>query len=92
MMSGYPSGLTVSAFEMLLHYFYTPADVPGALDPHHQNYRAIKELERAELISHSMCDYGSWKLTERGDVLAKHLMETRLPVSETKWIMPHEQR
>lgn len=86
MSSGYPSGLTVGAFEMLLHYFYTPVDVAGALESDHQNYKAIKELEKAELIILSRGEHGSWALTSRGEVLARHIMDLPLPVAQ--YIMP----
>lgn len=89
MNSGYPSGLTVGAFEMLLHYFYTPVDAEGALDKEHQNYRNIKALERAQLIRLEQNDHGSWELTERGLVLARAIMELPLPVCD--WHMPHPQ-
>jgi hypothetical protein len=86
MSSGYPSGLTVGAFEMLLHYFYTPVDVEGALDDKSQNYRAIKELQAAQLIDLCRSEYGSWELTERGMVLGRHIMS--LPLPEPQWLMP----
>jgi hypothetical protein len=93
MNSGYPSGLTVSAFEMLLHYFYTPVDAAGAADPTQQNYRACKELEDAGLAEvpaiRSGEILGMWELTERGMALARHIVN--LPLPECRWEMPHPQ-
>lgn len=86
MSSGYPSGLTVGAFEMLLHYFYTPKDVDGALDSDSENYRAIKELQATQLIDLCRGEHGSWALTEKGEVMARHIMDTPLP--QPQWVMP----
>lgn len=80
--SGYQSGLTVGAFEMMLHYFYTPVDVQGALEHDHANYRSIKELEAAGLICLNRGEHGSWALTERGECMARHIMETPLPMPD----------
>lgn len=84
--SNYPSGLTVGAMEMLLHYYYTPVDVEDALDGQSQNYRDIKQLEKAGLAKLSRNPHGSWALTERGEVMARHIMETPLP--QPVWVIP----
>lgn len=81
MSSGYPSGLTAGAFEMLIHYFYTPVDVEGALDGFSSQYRSIKELEHVCLVELAQNEHGSWKLTERGLVLARHIVNLPLPAS-----------
>lgn len=74
---------------MLLHYFYTPVDVEGALDDKCENYRAIKELQAAKLIDLHRGEHGSWELTERGMVLGRHIMN--LPLPQARWEMPREQ-
>lgn len=82
--SGYPSGLTVTSIMLLLHYFATPVDAEGALDRDHVNYKAIKHLEAAGLISLARSELGSWELTERGGCMARHIMNTPLPTAEWK--------
>lgn len=77
MSSGYPSGLSASAFELLIRVYWSPT---GWLDWESRtapgkDVRA--ELERAELV----CDAdGEVRLSVRGLVLARHILETPLPV------------
>jgi hypothetical protein len=74
---------------MLLHYFYTPVDVDGALDSTSENYRAIKELQAVGLIDLSRNDHGSWALTAKGEVMARYIMDTPLP--QAKWSVNTQQ-
>lgn len=75
--TGWPSGLTVSAIEMLLRFYWSP-DASDRAEP-----RQIVELERAGLIESVQC--ATWKLTEKGHVMAQHIAETPLP--SPKWEM-----
>lgn len=86
--SGYPSGVCVGTFEVVLHYFYTPIDVPDALEPGSNNYLSIKEAERHGLLvlTRQSDAKGSWRLTDRGECLARAIMA--LPLPEQKWRMP----
>lgn len=88
MKSGYPSGLTAGAIEMLIHYFYTPSDVPDALTTGAPNYRSIMELVEAGLAFRDgdFHSQGSWRLTERGLTMARHIVHLPLPVQA--WTMP----
>lgn len=87
MSSGYPSGLTASAFEALIHYFYTPVDLHDALDVGTAGYKAINELRQAGLIEGAPeSKHGCWRLTAPGEVMARHILETPLPIQV--WAMP----
>ena len=83
--SGYPSGVCVGTFEVVLHYFYTSVDVADALDPSSNNYLSVKEAERHGLLALSKGSNHAWEITERGKVLAKAIMA--LPLPEQRWIM-----
>jgi hypothetical protein len=89
-MSGYPSGLTVGAFEMLLHYFYTPVDADGTLDRGHNNNRSVHELVKHGLarwheIGSTSRPEGCICLTPKGEYLARYIMDTPMP-KETWYI------
>lgn len=79
-MSGYPSGLTVSAVELLLHYFYTPVDPDGILDVDNPACKARRELIDNGLLEQYTSDHGMYRVTVRGEVMARHIMQTPLPV------------
>lgn len=86
MSSGYPSGLTASAFEMLIHYFWSPIGVEGEMEVGHRHYKALQELNTVGLvIVNDDPKTACWKLTTRGTVLARHLLNTRLPESKVIW-------
>lgn len=82
-MSGYPSGLTASAVEVLLRYFYTTVDVDTEPDYY---AKARMELIVVGLLELRGDGPEVYYLTERGEVMARHIMETPLPVHI--WQMP----
>lgn len=87
MSSGYPSGLTASAFEILIHYYWTPVD-PDDMVGGDIPYTSAKELEAAGLleVNKDRNPPGLWTLTERGLFLARHIVNLPLPV--VTWQMP----
>lgn len=89
MSSGYPSGLTASAFEMLIHYFWSPIGVDGEMERGHHHYEALQELSLVGLVElNKDPKTACWVTTARGNALARHILNVPLPVSETVWRIP----
>jgi hypothetical protein len=71
-MSGYPSGLSASAFELLLHAYWSPT----AWEDWVQDGGGDARLE---LVAAGLIDADSKRCTERGLAMARHILETPLP-------------
>ena len=77
MKSGYRSGLMASAFELLVHYYYTPEHYPGVM--HNPMYSIAMSLMSEGLMN------WNFTLTERGKCLAEHIVN--LPLPSHSWKM-----
>lgn len=76
MNSGYPSGLTASAVEAVIRFYWSPqAELHlGRADP------AVIEIFDAGLIEHDTGKEQRLCITERGVEFVRHILDTPLPV------------
>jgi len=79
MSSGYPSGLSASAFELLIRAYWSPT----AWDDCKQDGGADV---RVELVAAELLDVDTKRLTERGLAMARYILE--LPLPRKVWAIP----
>lgn len=74
MTSGYPSGLTASAIEASIAFYWSPE----ACDQVQERLREASELIATGLLVQN--EDNRYELTDRGRVFVRHLLDTPLPV------------